>query len=225
MILRAGVIGSSGGSALAAAEECIVSAGHSFEPVVVVDRECGMYDWARRRGFACHLIEYRDADGFSERATRCFAMEDCRDILLFYSRRVSSPLIDDLRVWNIHPSLLPAFPGLGAVSQALAAGVKVLGATLHRVDAGLDTGPVVAQVVTSMPQSFDSQSAHRLSYQQKVWLTLNWFEMIASCNVPEPSNLPAGPGVFMATADICDPSLRKSYLNWVQSIEEQGSMP
>jgi phosphoribosylglycinamide formyltransferase 1 len=48
-------------------------------------------------------------------------------------------------VINIHPSLLPAFPGLGAVEQALAYGVKLFGVTVHFVDAGVDTGPVILQ--------------------------------------------------------------------------------
>lgn len=49
------------------------------------------------------------------------------------------------RILNIHPSLLPAFPGLDAQAQALAHGVKVSGCTVHLVDAGLDSGPIVAQ--------------------------------------------------------------------------------
>ncbi len=48
-------------------------------------------------------------------------------------------------VINVHPSLLPAFPGLGAIEQALAYGVKVFGVTVHFVDAGVDTGPVILQ--------------------------------------------------------------------------------
>ena len=49
------------------------------------------------------------------------------------------------RILNIHPSLLPAFPGLDAQEQALAHGVKVSGCTVHLVDAGLDSGPIVVQ--------------------------------------------------------------------------------
>src|SRR2546428_5436944 len=49
------------------------------------------------------------------------------------------------RILNVHPSLLPAFPGLAAQRQALEYGVKLAGATVHVVDAGVDTGPVVLQ--------------------------------------------------------------------------------
>ena len=54
-------------------------------------------------------------------------------------------------VINVHPSLLPAFPGLGAVEQALAYGVKVFGVTVHFVDAGVDTGPVILQRAIELP--------------------------------------------------------------------------
>ncbi len=54
-------------------------------------------------------------------------------------------------VVNVHPSLLPAFPGVGAVEQALAYGVKVFGVTVHFVDAGIDTGPVILQRAVELP--------------------------------------------------------------------------
>jgi phosphoribosylglycinamide formyltransferase 1 len=55
-------------------------------------------------------------------------------------------------VINVHPSLLPAFPGLGAIDQALAYGVKVFGVTVHFVDAGVDTGPVILQAAVTLEQ-------------------------------------------------------------------------
>jgi phosphoribosylglycinamide formyltransferase 1 len=56
-------------------------------------------------------------------------------------------------VINVHPSLLPAFPGLRAVEQALAYGVKVFGVTVHFVDAGLDSGPVILQRAVELPHA------------------------------------------------------------------------
>jgi phosphoribosylglycinamide formyltransferase-1 len=54
---------------------------------------------------------------------------------------------------NVHPSLLPAFPGLEAIEQALAYGVKVFGVTVHFVDAGLDSGPVILQRAVELPDA------------------------------------------------------------------------
>jgi phosphoribosylglycinamide formyltransferase-1 len=59
------------------------------------------------------------------------------------------------RVVNVHPALLPAFPGLRAVEQALDYGVKVFGVTVHFVDDGVDTGPVIAQRALELPDATD----------------------------------------------------------------------
>ncbi len=56
-------------------------------------------------------------------------------------------------VINVHPSLLPAFPGLGAIEQGLAYGVKVFGVTVHFVDAGVDSGPVILQRAVELPDA------------------------------------------------------------------------
>jgi phosphoribosylglycinamide formyltransferase-1 len=60
-------------------------------------------------------------------------------------------------VINVHPSLLPAFPGLSAIEQALDYGVKVFGVTVHFVDAGVDTGPVIFQRALELPHAHDPQ--------------------------------------------------------------------
>jgi phosphoribosylglycinamide formyltransferase 1 len=59
------------------------------------------------------------------------------------------------RVINVHPALLPAFPGLNAVEQALAYGVKVFGVTVHFADEGVDTGPVILQRAIELPDVRD----------------------------------------------------------------------
>lgn len=64
------------------------------------------------------------------------------------------------RVVNTHPALLPAFPGMHAVRDALAYGVKVTGLTVHLVDAGVDTGPVLAQVAVDVLDGDDEPRLH-----------------------------------------------------------------
>jgi len=60
-------------------------------------------------------------------------------------------------VINVHPSLLPAFPGLHAIEQALAYGVKVFGVTVHFVDAGVDSGPVILQRAVELPDAREAE--------------------------------------------------------------------
>ncbi|PLT27504.1 phosphoribosylglycinamide formyltransferase [Peribacillus deserti] len=68
-------------------------------------------------------------------------------VLAGYMRLIGSTLLSAYtkRIVNIHPSLLPSFPGKDAIGQAFHAGVKVTGVTVHFVDAGMDTGPIIAQ--------------------------------------------------------------------------------
>ena len=75
-------------------------------------------------------------------------------VLAGYMRLVKAPLLEAFprRIINIHPSLLPSFPGLEAWKQALVAGVKITGCTVHFVDSGMDTGEIIAQTeVTILP--------------------------------------------------------------------------
>jgi len=68
-------------------------------------------------------------------------------VLAGYMQLLSAPFVQRFRnrVVNIHPALLPAFPGLDAIGQALEAGVETTGVTVHFVDEGVDTGPTIVQ--------------------------------------------------------------------------------
>jgi phosphoribosylglycinamide formyltransferase-1 len=65
------------------------------------------------------------------------------------------------RIVNVHPALLPAFPGLGAIEQALEHGVKVAGVTVHFVDEGVDSGPIVLQEAFELPYHLDIASTRQ----------------------------------------------------------------
>jgi phosphoribosylglycinamide formyltransferase 1 len=95
--------------------------------------------------------ELRDAalaDWVAERGARLV-------VLAGYMELLSEGFLDRFprAVINVHPSLLPAFPGLRAIEQALDYGVKVFGVTVHFVDAGVDTGPVIAQRAIELPDA------------------------------------------------------------------------
>jgi phosphoribosylglycinamide formyltransferase 1 len=71
------------------------------------------------------------------------------------------------RVINLHPSLLPAFPGTHALEQALAYGARVTGCTVHFVDAGMDTGPIILQGVVPIEQSDTAETLHQRVQRQE----------------------------------------------------------
>lgn len=116
-------------------------------------------DRAREAGVETVVIE---PDGFLDRSDFDLAvlrvLEDRRiDALVSagYMRLLGKPVLDVYggRWLNIHPALLPSFPGMHGVRDALAHGVKVTGVTVFLVDEGVDTGPIVSQeVVEVLPQ-------------------------------------------------------------------------
>jgi phosphoribosylglycinamide formyltransferase-1 len=90
-----------------------------------------------------------------------------------YMRLVGAPLLDAFpnRILNIHPSLLPAFPGLDAQKQALDHGVRVAGCTVHLVNAELDAGPIVLQACVPVrgDDTVDSLAARILVEEHKLY--------------------------------------------------------
>jgi phosphoribosylglycinamide formyltransferase-1 len=84
------------------------------------------------------------------------------------------------RVVNSHPALLPAFPGAHAVRDALAYGVRVTGCTVHLVDAGVDTGPVLAQQAVAVRPDDDEDALHeRIKAVERVLLPATVDDMLA----------------------------------------------
>jgi phosphoribosylglycinamide formyltransferase-1 len=211
---RLGVIMSSGGSALASAAECLQDAGHKIDWIVITDRECAAESWAQRKGYPMHRIQYKTPEFFSEHADTILSSEGCSAVLLFYSRRISSPLIERKSVWNIHPALLPAFRGLHGIRDALSSGVKIIGATLHRVDEGLDTGPIAAQVAAPLPPNASLEAVNHISYLQKIWLTLIWFEAVSGIRAKE-KNSRCSPAVEIACPGLSDERLFNSFSQFV----------
>jgi phosphoribosylglycinamide formyltransferase-1 len=83
------------------------------------------------------------------------------------------------RVLNTHPALLPAFPGAHGVRDTLAYGAKVTGCTLHIVDAGVDTGPIVAQTAVAIEPDDDEDSLHERIKVAERLLLVEWVGRLA----------------------------------------------
>lgn len=93
-------------------------------------------------------------------------------VLAGYMRILGSGFIEKYRyrIINIHPALLPAFPGLNAQKQALKYGVKISGCTVHFVDEGMDSGPIILQKAIKVKQSDDEEllSKRILKYEHQL---------------------------------------------------------
>ena len=102
-----------------------------------------------------------DTDVYAERVCEALVSLNVDLVCLAgFMRRVGKPLLDKygMRILNIHPSLLPAFPGLHVQQQALDYGVKFSGCTVHFVDSGLDTGPIVTQAAVPVLDTDDADT-------------------------------------------------------------------
>jgi phosphoribosylglycinamide formyltransferase 1 len=137
--------------------------GHEAEVVAVASDNPGApaLERAANRGVATRVFE---RSSYAVRQERDLAMADWLlesgprlVVLAGYMALLSPAFLERFpgAVINVHPSLLPAFPGLHAVEQALDYGVKAFGVTVHFVDEGCDSGPVILQRAIELPQARD----------------------------------------------------------------------
>jgi phosphoribosylglycinamide formyltransferase-1 len=151
--LRLGVLVSGGGTNLQAILDAVARGELDAEVRVVISNQPGAraLERAEKAGVATSVISHRefpDRAAFDARLVARLREADVTHVVLAGFMRLVTPVLLDAFPWriiNIHPALLPAFPGVHAQRQALAYGVKVSGCTVHFVDSGTDSGPVIAQ--------------------------------------------------------------------------------
>jgi len=168
---RLGVLISGRGSNLQALIDAIATGRLDASIAVVISnrKDAAGLERAREAGIESIVVSHRDF-GSRDDYDRALATElQGRGVNLVclagFMRLVGSELIEAFpsRILNIHPSLLPAFPGLDAQKQAIEHGVKVSGVTVHLVTAELDGGPIVIQrAVTIMPGDTAESLAERI---------------------------------------------------------------
>jgi phosphoribosylglycinamide formyltransferase 1 len=168
---RLGVLISGRGSNLQALIDAIATGRLDASIAVVISnrKDAAGLERAREAGIESIVVSHRDF-GSRDDYDRALATElQGRGVNLVclagFMRLVGSALIEAFpsRILNIHPSLLPAFPGLDAQKQAIEHGVKVSGVTVHLVTAELDGGPIVIQrAVTIMPGDTAESLAERI---------------------------------------------------------------
>jgi len=136
---------------------------------VFADRPCPAVDWATEQGIDTAIVPVPRASDIADRAAAdetlagtLVAIAPDLVVLAGYMRMLGPAVLAAFpdRILNTHPALLPAFPGAHAVLDALAAGVKVTGVTVHLVDATLDGGPIVAQEAVPVMAGDDEARLH-----------------------------------------------------------------
>lgn len=175
---RIGVILSAGGSAFCEAARIAVHL--PFEFVVVTDRACDAETRCRDLMIPVERIVEQDNRQFSIKVRDHFRSCDVEFVVLFFSRLVSAELFNAIPCCNVHPSLLPAFPGFSAVRKAWSSGARFLGATAHSVDSTIDGGAIIAQTVAPLPPGIELEWCNRVSFLQKTLLMLIVMDMVDS---------------------------------------------
>jgi phosphoribosylglycinamide formyltransferase-1 len=176
--MRLGILISGRGSNFEAIANSIARRKIDAEIAIVISNRAnaGGLDIARERGIPLRVIESR---GVEREAYDKLVIEELRThevdlvCLAGFMRLLSASFVQAFpnRVLNIHPSLLPAFPGLDAQRQALEHGVKITGCTVHIVDEFLDSGPILVQSAVPVldDDTVESLSARVLAQEHAIY--------------------------------------------------------
>lgn len=187
--IKLGVLGSGSGSNMQAIMDAIDSEKLDAEIVIVMSDFPDAYilERARKAGLKAEVI---DCGGFKQKfpdKSQAAVAKKLKDAgvdivcLAGFMRLVKQPLLDVFpqRIINIHPSLLPDYPGLMAWKQAVEDGASESGCTVHYVDAGMDTGEIILQASVPVLADDDAASLHERIQVQEHVLYPKAIEMVA----------------------------------------------
>jgi phosphoribosylglycinamide formyltransferase-1 len=166
-----GVLVSGNGTNLQAILDAIAAKRIDAKVGVVISNKPGVraLERAARAGVAHQVISHRDypsREAFDGELVSALRAANVDWVVLAGFMRVLTPVFLDAyagRIVNVHPALLPSFPGVNAQRQALEHGVKITGVTVHFVDSGVDTGPIIAQrAVPVLPGDDEASLSERI---------------------------------------------------------------
>lgn len=177
--LRLGVLVSGSGSNLQAIIDSIESGYLPCEIAVVISDKPDAYALKRaeKKRIATHIAEprkFKDREAFDAELARILKIHGVDLVILAgFMRVVTKVLINafPMRIMNIHPALLPSFPGLHVQKKAIEYGAKFSGCTVHFVDEGVDTGPIIIQAVVPIlgDDTEETLSARILKEEHRIY--------------------------------------------------------
>lgn len=179
-LTRIGVLASGRGSNMEAIVQGCEAGTIPGEVVTVLSNRpgAGALETARRHGIEARYLDpkpYGSREAYDRALVEALGARDVALVCLAgYMKLVTRAFLDAFphRILNIHPSLLPAFPGLKAHGQALAAGCKVSGCTVHLVELAMDAGPIVMQAAVPVldDDTEDTLSARILKEEHRIYV-------------------------------------------------------
>ena len=183
--MRIAVLVSGSGTNLQAVLDAVRAGSLDAEVVLVVSNKANAMALERARAAEVPTLvlshkEFASREAYDAALVAALRARDVELVVLAgFMRIVTAVLLEAFphRVLNIHPSLLPAFPGMDAQRQAFEAGVAITGCTVHLVDGGMDTGPIVAQAAVAVRVDDDASLRARILTEEHRLLprVLQWF--------------------------------------------------
>lgn len=177
--LRLGVLASGGGTNLQSVIDRCKDNSLAAEVAIVIcnNPDAGALRRAERAGIETCCINHRDFDeraAFDRRVVQQLQEAGVELVVLAGFMRIIGPILLEAfpqQIINIHPALLPAFPGLHVQQQAIDYGARFSGCTVHFVDNGVDTGPIILQAVVPVldKDSADDLAARILVEEHKLY--------------------------------------------------------
>lgn len=177
--LKIGVLVSGRGSNLQAIIDAIESGKVEATIAIVISDNKNAYALVRAQKYGLKTLfldpkEFKKREDYDKRIVEHLQQEGVELVILAGFMRLLSPYFINaykFRIMNIHPALLPSFPGLHAQKQALDYGVKVSGVTVHFVDEGCDTGPIILQVAVKVEDddTVETLAARILEQEHKIY--------------------------------------------------------
>lgn len=150
----------------------------SFE--IVSDRECGVIDFARNEGLTHTVLKSKSGGEFSRKLFAYFSEDKTSLFVSFYTRLLRGDFLKEYegRLVNLHPSILPACPGMNGFEDMVRSGSMFVGSTVHFIDSGMDTGyPIMQAAFPKNPKLTSEKLRHRVFLQQCISLLqiIKWF--------------------------------------------------
>lgn len=191
--LRVAVLVSGGGTNLQALLDEMALPGRSFRVACVLSNRPGVkaLERAQAANVPTLVVEHRayeSRDAFERAMLEQLKPFDVELVVLAgFMRVLSETFVSafERRIVNVHPALCPAFPGIRAARQALEAGVRITGCTVHLVDTGVDTGPILAQAAVPVLDGDDEATLQGRIQTQEHALLPRVIEAIARGEVVE----------------------------------------